>query len=255
VRALAVAITLATRLAAAQVGSDATAILRDANAAAIAGAWARVAALVQPLFARPLDRPLDRAELAEAHRLEGLVMYFAHREIDAEAQFVAYLQIDLDGHLDPALYPPEVIGFFDEVRAKHAAELHVLRPRPRRSILLNFLPPAGQFQNGDRTKGWVIAGALGALAITNVTSYLLIRDWCTPVTGTAGSSLVCDQTVNHDRGARIALDVGVASGIGFLLTYAFGVYDGVSGYRRRDAAVPFAVPAEGGGVVGLAGAF
>src|SRR6185369_13705468 len=107
-RALAIALVLVAGTAAA----DPTSALRDANAAAIAGDWAKVAALVQPLF----TQALDRADLAEAHRLEGMVMFFAHHEGDAETHFVAYLKLDLDGHLDPALYPPEVVGYFDEIR-------------------------------------------------------------------------------------------------------------------------------------------
>jgi len=250
-RAIALAAVLAARVASAQP-TDPTVTLRDANAAATAGDWARVAALVQPLF----SRPLDRADLAEAHRLEGLVMYFAHREADAETHFVAYLRIDLDGHLDPALYPPEVISYFDEVRAKHAAELRALRPKPRRSVWLNLVPTYGQFQNGERTKAWIVGGTLGVFAAANATSFLLVRHWCTTVSGTAGSSLVCDQSSDHARAARIAVDVGIASAIGFALTYAYGVYDGVSEYHRQDRAMPFVAQVAGGGsVVGLTGTF
>lgn len=252
-RVLAFAVVLAARTATA----DPTAALRDANAAAIAGDWARVAALVQPLFAQPLDPrdPLDRADLAEAHRLEGMVLFFAHREVDAETHFVAYLKLDLDGHLDPALYPPEVVGFFDEIRAKHSAELRALRPRPHRHLAYNFLPPAGQFQNGDTVKGWLIVGAYGTFAIANVASYLAVRSWCHHVSGPAGSSLVCDDSSNHDHGARIAQTIEIASGVGLALTYVYGLYDGVNEYRRKEHAMPFAAPAAGGGVVGLTGSF
>src|SRR5438874_7564024 len=91
--------------------------LRDANAAAIAGDWQRVGELVDPL----LVHALSPADVAEAHRLAGLAAFFQHRSADAETHFLAYLRLDLDARLDPALVPPEAVTFFDAVRARHAA--------------------------------------------------------------------------------------------------------------------------------------
>ncbi len=250
-RALAI-VALLVGVARAQPGpADAAAALREANAAATAGDWSRVSVLVQPL----LVVQLERADLAEAHRLAGLYMFFAHREAEAETHFLAYLKIDLDAHLDPALYPPEVVGFFENVRAKHGPELHALRPRPKRTFILNFVPPFGQFQNGERAKGWVLTGLFGAFAIADVSSYFALRSWCTRVTGASGSSLVCDRGSNHDNGARLAQYAEIVSGVGLILTYVYGVYDGVAGYRRQEQMAPFANPVNGGGVVGIAGSF
>lgn len=251
---LAVAARLAHGQPAPPAPSDPAIALREANAEATAGNWARVGQLVVPL----LSHQLDRADLAEAHRLAGLVAYFARREPDAELQFVAYLRLELDAHLDPALYPPEVVAFFENVRAKHATELRALRPKPRTSFILNLVPPFGQFQNGERTKGWIIAGAFGAFAIANVTGYLMVRHWCTQVTGPNGSSLVCDQSANHDHSARFAQDAEIAGGVGLLATYIYGVYDGVIGYRRREREqmfMPFAAPVTSGAMLGMAGQF
>lgn len=228
--------------------------LRDGNTAATAGDWQRVAQLVDPL----LHRPLVPADLAEAHRLAGLAAFFQQRNGDAEAHFLAYLRIDLDGRLDPALYPPDVVAFFNDVASRHAAELRARRPRPRRSWVLNLIPPGGQLQNGERTKAWVLGGLLGGLLAANVTSYLVLRSWCTHTVGPGGVGATCDDTSNHNRSASILRPINLASGIGFLLTYAFGVYDGVQGYRqhtREQAIQPFVVASAESSVLGIAGSF
>ena len=239
-------VCLATSLAAAQPGDSADS-LRAANDAATAGDWQRVESLVKPLLAQQLDR----ADLAEAHRLAGIAALFAEppRKDIAEAHFLAYLRIDYDGHLDPALYPPEVVGFFNDVRARHAAELKAARPK-RRYFALNVLPPFGQFQNGERTKGFIIGGLLVTTAIANVSTLLLQRSWCTRVERDHASQ-VCD---GHVDGARIARSIQITSGIGLIVTYVYGVYDGIRGYRRESrerALLPYASPVDAGGVVGV----
>jgi hypothetical protein len=225
--------------------------LRDANDAAAAGDWARVSALVDPL----LRGPLPPADLAEAYRLAGMAAFFQQRRDLAEAHFLAYLKIDLDGRLDPALYPPEVVGFFDEVRTKHQAELRARRPRPRRYWLLNLIPPGGQIQNREPGKAWVFGSLIGAFAIGNVTTYLVLRSWCTRVSGDGGSSVTCDENGDHAHTASTLRGINIATGIGLIAAYAFGVYDGATSYRRQETMRPFVVGVAGGGMLGLGGAF
>jgi hypothetical protein len=265
VRALLVlALALAARVAAAQgpgappppaaqgpgapAPSDA---LREANDAATAGDWARVSALVDPL----LRGAVPPGDLAEAYRLSGMAAFYQQRRDLAEAHFLAYLKIDLDGRLDPALYPPEVVGFFDEVRTKHQAELRARRPRPRRYWLLNLIPPGGQIQNREPGKAWVIGSLIGAFAIGNVTTYLVLRSWCTRVSGDGGSSVTCDEGGDHAHTASTLRGINIATGIGLIAAYAFGVYDGATNYRRQETMRPFVVGVAGGGMIGLGGAF
>lgn len=208
-------------------------VLRDANTSALAGDWPRVAALVDPL----LREQLPAADLAEAHRLAGLSAFFAQRTADAESHFLAYLRIDLDGRLDPALYPPDVVAFFNDVASRHDAELRALRTPPaQRSWLYTLIPPVGQFQNGDRTKAYVLGGMLGALLIANLTTYAYLRAWCEHTDGTAGGALTCSDGPGSSKDATRAAErirpLNIASGIGFWLIYAYGVYDGIRGYRR-----------------------
>lgn len=240
-----VALLLLVRIAAAQPPANA---LHDANVAAAGGNWARVSALVDPL----LRGALAPADLAEAHRLAGLADFFQARRAAAEAHFVAYLKLDLDARLDPVLYPPDVVSFFDDVRTKHRAVLRVRPPPPRRHWMLNLVPPGGQIQNGHHTKAWLYGGGLGALVITSATTYAVLRSWCTSVSGPDGDSATCD---GHERGARTLRAINLATAAGAIIVYAFAVVDGVRHYRRREQIQPFVSTVDRGGLIGIAGSF
>src|SRR5262249_9194430 len=67
----------------APASSDPAVVLREANTAATGGDWARVSALLAPL----LQRQLEQADLAEAHRLAGLAAFFANQTQLAEQHF------------------------------------------------------------------------------------------------------------------------------------------------------------------------
>jgi hypothetical protein len=237
--------------AAAQPASD---VLRDGNAAAVAGDWITVDKLVQPLLAQQLAS----ADLAEAHRLAGLSAYFRGDRPTAELHFLKYLRIDLDGQLDPSLYPPDAITFFVDVRAKHNAELRARRKQPRRYWVLSLLPPFGQFQNGERTKGFLVGGIVAAFAIGNASSFFLLRSWCTRVTGEEGSSLTCDDSKDRASVAAQLRTINIVTGVGLILSYAYGVYDGVQGYRRKtreQRIQPFVTQTAHESFIGVAGSF
>jgi len=232
--------------------ADSGATLREANSAATAGDWARVQALIHPLL-DPTQAASAAADLAEANRLEGLSLFFTTPppHSDAEAYFVAYLKYDVEGRLDPALYPPEVVNFLNEVRQRHQAELVVRRPQAKRYWPLALLPPVAQFQNGDRVKGIVLGSALGVFLATNITTYFVLRSWC----HTTGNT--CDSSgKNHYRSAETLSNLNVLSGLGFIATYAFGVWDGVRVYRRRSFEMaPYVSSTSDSAVLGFTGAF
>jgi hypothetical protein len=239
-----------------------SAVLRAGNTAATAGDWERVAQLVDPLVDPRLDpqhqQPLASADRAEAHRLAGLAAFFRQRNGEAENHFLAYLRLDLDGRLDPALYPPDVVAFFNDVTSRHAAELRALRARPNRSWFLTLLPPFGQIQNGERTKALVLGSALGVLLVTNLTTYYYLRAWCDHTDGSGGGGLTCSDPNDRTAAAARLRPYNIASGIGFLLVYAYGVYDGVQGYRQRSrerVVRPFVDVSPEGRVVGVSGSF
>lgn len=221
-----VVVALLARIASAQPGYDPTSALRDANAAAVAGAWPTVAALTAPLVGAS---SIARTDRAEALRLHGLAAFFTGDAALAERDFVAYLHLEPDGHLDPALYPPEAINFFNDVRARHAAELRAARPPPARYAALTLVPPFAQFQNGERTKGWVLLGLLGAFAGANISTYFVLRAWCHDPGDT------CDADgKNHVHAARALSYANTFTGLALIATYVYAVYDGVHGYRQRS---------------------
>jgi hypothetical protein len=238
-RALLVLAVVAS-VASAQPGRDPARALSDADAAASAGDWARVTALTEPITAAS-----SLEDRAEAFRLHGLAAFFLNRRVVAERDFVMWLRLDPDGALDPALYPPEAINFFDDVRARHGLEL---RRAPKRYAVLTLLPPFAQFQNGDRTKAWVITGLLGAFAATNVATYFVLRSWCHDDGDT------CDRSgTNHFNAAERLEVVNIISGIALIGTYLYGVYDGVTNYRARSHL--YVAPETDGATVGIAGRF
>jgi hypothetical protein len=142
-----------------------------------------------------------------------------------------------------------VLHFFEEVKSRHRSELDALRPRPkrRRTLLVNLVPLGGQWQNGDRTKMWIIGSAGAALVATNLASYVVLRNWC----GTPGGSSTCADAPSTDA-ARTMQIVNIASGVGSFALYTYSVIDGIRGYRRwkRDEASPPRAPSV---TLGLAG--
>lgn len=219
--------------------------LANANAAATAGDWESVARWVAPLLP---GAALGKGDQAETHRLAGLSAYFLGHYDEAERELLAYLQLDVDARLDPAVVPPEAVTFFEDVRARHGAELRALRPRGRKHHwVLNLVPPFGQFQNGDRTKGWVIAGGLFAFVATNVTTYFVLRDWC------SGEHQLCEPGgTDHAGTARKLRIVNTVTGIGAVALYVYGVVDGIRHYHSSSSLIRVE-PTDGGGMVMLSG--
>jgi hypothetical protein len=228
IAAAALALALgATGAAGAPPGADPADILVEATSALGAGEHERAAALAWRVAHD--GAPIDRKDRAEAWRILGLAQHALGHEAAAEAAFHAYLRLDPDARLDPALVPPEVLHFFEGVKSNHRAELDALRPRPkrRRTFLLNFVPLGGQWQNGDRGKMWIIGSAGAVLVATNIASYVFLRDWC----GGPSSSSTCGDAPSTDAARRMQI-VNIASGVGALALYTYSVIDGIRGYRR-----------------------
>lgn len=256
----AILIALWTAVAGAQPTAATSDVLRQGNTAALAGDWSGVAQLIEPLFHRDLAQP----DLGEAHRLAGIAAFFQQQPDAAERHFLAYLRLELDGRLDPALYPPDVVAFFNDIASRHAAELRALHIKPGGSWFFTAIPPVGQFQNGDRVKAYVIGGVLVASLAINLTTYSYLRRWCNHTDGRAGGTLTCDEDGDHTRAAQRLRPYNIASGIVAIAAYAYGVVDAAWGYRRRSrepavqpfvAAVPGPASEPRGAVLGVSGSF
>jgi hypothetical protein len=170
------------------------------------GAYSDAAAAVRQLLAAAQDLP--ESQQVEAWRILGLSEYQLGDRGASRAAFVNLLSVDPDYTLDPFLVPPQIVEFFDKIKADAEPQLQPLRDRrrelkeqerlaeeARRKLLaeeairagpptklvvvqehvyiLNFLPfGAGQFQNGDATKGTIIAVSQVLLAATNLGAIL-----------------------------------------------------------------------------------
>ena len=221
--AVVLVIALATRpLSADEPASAPAATLADAQEQLAAGQYALAAQLAGPLARDPRSSPPERAE---AYRIYGLSLYFLGMRAEAEAALYAFLRLEPEAHLDPALVPPDAVVFFEEVRSRHAGELLRLRPRPHRRhyALLSLLPPVGQIQNGDRTKAWILGGLEASLLAANLGTFLALRSMCR----------TSDKTCGDRPGlARFLQGTNVVSGILLATTLVYGIVDGYLGYRR-----------------------
>lgn len=217
---------------------SATEALAAARMALQAGEHQRAADLLSAMLAADSsltgDRSaatLDSADRAEAWRIYGLSLYFLKSYEPARLALFEYLKLDYDARLDPSLWPPEVIAFFEDVRSRNAAELLDYKPKPkkRRSVALNLVPPLGQFQNGHRTKGTIVA-SVGFLSLAgSVGSYLLLRSWCDPITAVC----TADDGESREGEARIMRVVNLTSTAVLAGVALYGIIDGFAHYKRE----------------------
>lgn len=236
------------------------------------GAYVDAVGAVREVLSRNPDLPDPVA--IEAWRILGLAEYQLGNKGAARAAFVQLLSIDPDQVLDPFLVPPPVVDFFDGVRAEAEPELAPLRERKkqvkeqerladeaRRRLLaeelirsgppskviivqehiylLNFLPfGVGQFQNGDTTKGIIIAVSqvvLGAVNIGAIFAHNAIADdssrRCSVSTPTNCSN---PPIPDSDRALLQNIDVVkyLSAGL-FWGVYVYGVADSLIHYVPR----------------------
>lgn len=236
------------------------------------GAYADAAVAIREALSRSPDLPEPVA--IEAWRILGLAEYQLGNKEAARAAFLRMLSIDPDQVLDPFLVPPPVVDFFDSVRAEAEPELAPLRERkkqlkeqdrladearrrllaeelirsgpPSKVILvqehiymLNFLPfGVGQFQNGETTKGIIIAVSqvilggvnLGAIFVHNAIAQDASRR-CSVSTPTNCSN---PPIPDSDRALLQNIDIVkyLSAGL-FWGVYAYGVADSLVHYVPR----------------------
>ncbi len=228
----AIAVVALLAAAAGPVRADAgtAALLREAGSALAAGDHARAATLAGPLTTAP---GIDRAERSEALRVYGLALFHAGSTAEAEAAVLAHLKLEPDAHLDPAVFPPEVIVFFEDVRARHAAEINATRPLRPDTIAesaKDWLPPWGQIQNGHRGKALVLGATGLVLVAANLTSAMLLYRWCSEADGTCSSG-------NRSRREEAIMlrRVNIISLVALLPWYVYGVWDARAHHGRSRA--------------------
>lgn len=263
-----IAILLAVAVAAGPQSAD----LKRARDRFEFGSFAEAAGTIRAWLAEHPDASGDDA--VEAYRMLGISEFKLGDTGQAHSAFVSLLSLDPDFALDPFLVEPKVVDFFDQVKREHEPALAPLRERRRaleeqqrladeakqrllsedaarrgpptkvvrvqhRIYLFNWLPlGAGQFQNGDKAKGAVIAAAEVALGATNLVAILLHNQIasdparrCSPSAPTGCSH---PPYRDSDRAllSRIDLIKYVSAGL-FWAVYAYGVVDAHLHYVPR----------------------
>lgn len=243
------------------------------------GEFNRAVEIVHPLLYPDLRLQTEN-QIVQAHRILGVSYLFEKRQDQAAGEFRKLLQLSPDYRFDPLLDPPEVVDFFNKVRADYSAELAQLEAKRkeaererqrdreecekvragptiverrvgRNSFTTNFLPfGAGQFQNGHRGKGWAFLSAealLGAISVgafaTNLAVYgLRPQRTCRYNVGDAACPPAYIDHTDENR-SRWLTRVQVASGAAFFGTVAWGIVDAIY-YYQPETRLSLADPTE-----------
>ncbi len=231
------------------------------------GEFARAVEIVRPLLS-PEMRLQTEGQIVQAHRILGVSYLFERQQAEAAREFRKLLQLVPDYHFDPLLDPPEVVDFFNNVRKGYEAELADLEARRkamdqarlrdkeecekaragptviekrvgRNSFVVNFVPfGAGQFQNGQRKKGWaflVSETVLGAVSVGAFATNLAVfgfrpqRSCRYDVGSTACPADAIDHT--DENRSRWLTRIQVASGAMFFGAMAWGILDAIYFYK------------------------
>ena len=135
-------------------------------------------------WARPVaDGRIAASAVERGHALRylGIGLYLTGRAPGAEAAFLELLRLRPDSTLDPRTTRPDVVTFFERVRAHHSVEIRAsARENNAKIFVLNFLPPLGQFQNGHRGRAFLFGGLELISAATAVTTYSVLSRWEQP---------------------------------------------------------------------------
>ena len=147
----------------------------------------------------------SEGEVVQARRMLGVAYLFENKPDEARREFRKLLELRPDYRFDPLLDPQRVVDFFNGVLKEEEATIAEMEERRRQrdkkradedasatprgcrlpptvvryerhSFAVNFVPfGAGQFQNGQRRKGWLFFGAeavLGAVSVGRVRDQL-----------------------------------------------------------------------------------
>jgi hypothetical protein len=224
--------------------------------------YSRAVEVLRPLL-YPESRLETEGQVVEAHRMLGIAHLFEKQNALAAQEFRKLLQLRPDYRFDALLDPPQVVDFFNGVLREYEGELAQIEARRkqadleekrrrdayeraknpavverrylRNSFTVNFIPfGAGQFQNGQRRKGWgfllgesALAGvSVGAFA-TNFAVYgFRPRRACQA----ASSDGLCHPDLRDQHRSEALTSVQLVSGGLFFAVAAWGIADAILNY-------------------------
>lgn len=202
----------------------------------------------QPLLSfllYPTPRLARSDDLLEAHVLLGACGFEIGDRAMARREFEQALYLSADSSLDPLLFSADAMRFFEDTKAaleerkrRNAEKLALAEERERllkyreslivyevRPFYVNFVPfGAGQFQNGQRTKGLLFstAQALTFAASAGIWVYL--------VSQYGYNGRVPPEDAEN---ARLLQQLEIGTGAAFWAIYSWSVVDSLLNYKPR----------------------
>ena len=252
------------------------------------GEYAKTIQILRPLL-YPEIRLATEGQVVQAHRMLGVAHLFEKQNELAAQEFRKLLQLRPDIRFDTLLDPPQVVDFFNGVLRDYEGELSkidgrrkeaelaerrqreaverarrgpmvVERKVVRNSFSLNFIPfGTGQFQNGQRGKGWAFLVSEAVLATVSVgavaTNFAVYgvrpRRPCKPMPSTttppagmnmtgAGSGVTegCVADTSGEETSKMLTRVQLVSGGLFFAVAAWGIADAIINFRPESALGP-----------------
>jgi hypothetical protein len=172
------------------------------------------------------------AQRAQALRLLGIGLFVTGRPEGAETAFFDLLRLKPGLRLDPTHTRPDVVAFFENVRARHQDEIRRAHSaHPGKSFVLSLLPPAGQFQNGNRGRGYAL-GAIELLSLgTTVGTYVQLKSWVDEANQTFPGHTETARTLKVVNNAAVGV---------FAATVIVGIIDGIANFDHDSDTPSFA---------------
>ena len=233
----------------------------DAERAYERGRYSEVIALLRPLLA-PENRLPTKSAFIQAHKMLAISLIFEKQPLPAEQSLLAILAERPDFQLDPLVDPKAAVTLLSQVRRRSAQMLSKLeqaqreerarqakldserqqelarlrklaaegsevveRQIVRRSYWLNFLPlGVGQFQNGQRLKGFILLGTQLALGGASLGAALAHR-----IQYPSGTLSPAQQS-----GANALQTTQLATGLLFWVAVAYGIIDALVNYQSAS---------------------
>jgi hypothetical protein len=238
------------------------------------GEYGRVIELLRPLL-YPEPRLQSEGQIASAHRMLGVAHLFERQNDQATQEFRKLLQLRPSYRMDALIDPPLVVDFFNGVLKQQEAELAELgrmreeadaderrrrgtdRNGPtiverrflRNSLALAFLPfGVGQFQNGQRKKGWVFLGSEAVLAGVSMAAFTtnfalygfrpVIRCEEADPTARGGGCSPGYRPGPDQARSQLLLKVQLVSGALFFAAAIWGITDAILHYQPEVELTP-----------------
>jgi hypothetical protein len=246
------------------------------------GEYARSIEILRPLL-YPEIRLESDGQIVQAHRMLGVAELFQGDNDAASQEFRKLLQLRPDYRFDPLLDPPQVVDFFNGVQRALERELAALEAKQqeaarasqrdreqcerlragptvverrfnRHSFAVNFVPfGAGQFQNSQRSKGWVFFGVEAGLATVSLAAFStnLMLYGFRPKRGCHydyGATPCPSAYIDHtdENRSRWLMRTQIASGVAFFGAAVWGILDALYYYRSEIPMAPTPVASPNG---------